>query len=446
MLSLNADRMEQVLGQYDGFQTVGKLHSANGLLTAHMPVAIGALCELHLDKNRCRTAEVVGFDGDLAQILPFESIGGLSSRATVTSSNRRFRVPVGPQLLGRVINGVGQPVDGMGPIRTSTYIDLDINSPLAMHRERISEPFVTGQRVLDGCLTFGKGQRVGLFAGSGVGKSTLLGEIAKGAQSDINVIALIGERGREVRPFLDDCLGSEGLAKSIVVVSTADETPLMRIHAAQVAIALASFHRDEGQDALLLLDSMTRIAMAQREIGLLLGEPPSTRGYTPSVFTMLSKLLEQLGAAETGTITGIVTVLVDGDDMDEPIADCVRGIVDGHIVLNRALAERAHFPAIDVVRSVSRVIMDITSSEHLAAAQTLRQLLATYEEVAELVQIGAYRSGSNIEVDRAIALMPAVNAFLRQAPRETSTFADTVATLQRIASAWKQQPREVTNA
>ena len=429
--------MEQVLGPYDGFRTVGRLHSANGLLTARMPVSIGALCNIDLGDERSRTAEVVGFDRDMAQILPFENTGGLSAQATVTTNNRRFRIPVGPALMGRVINGLGEPVDGKGPIRTNTYVDLATATPAAMSRERIREPFVVGQRVLDGCLTIGKGQRIGLFAGSGVGKSTLLGEIAKGAESDINVVALVGERGREVRPFLDDCLGKEGLAKSVTVVSTADETPLMRIRAAQLAISVANYHREQGQNALLLLDSMTRVATAQREIGLLLGEPPSSRGFTPSVFTMLSRLLEQLGASDKGTITGIVTVLVDGDDMDEPIADCVRGIVDGHIVLDRSLAERAHFPSINVARSVSRVFNDIVSPEHLRAVQTLRQLLKTYDEVAELIQIGAYKAGTTPDVDRAVALMPAVNATLQQTPGEFTSFEDTVTALIHIANSWK---------
>jgi flagellum-specific ATP synthase len=332
---------------------------------------------------------------------------------------------------------MGRPVDGQGPIRATSYCDLSNSTPAPMQRNKITEPFVTGQRVIDSLLTFGRGQRVGLFAGSGVGKSTLLGEIARGAESDVNVIALIGERGREVRPFLDDCLGPDGLDKSITVVSTADQTPLMRIRAAQTAIAIASEHRRQGRNVLLLLDSMTRVAMAQREIGLLLGEPPSSRGFTPSVFTVLAQLLEQLGASDKGTITGIVTVLVDGDDMDEPIADCVRGIVDGHVVLDRKLAERSHFPAINVASSISRVFQDVASPDHQQASRTLRQLMATYDEVAELIRIGAYKSGTSAEVDQAVALMPAVNTLLKQRPHEYTNYNDTVAALTKIANSWQ---------
>lgn len=430
--------MEKLLDRYDGFRTVAKLRSANGLLSVRMPVAIGSLCNVQIDNEQSRIAEVVGFENGTAQILPFEPTEGLSSHASVSSTNRKLRIPTGDVLMGRVIDGVGRPVDGKGPIRATSFCELNNSTPQAMQRNRVRQPFVTGQRVIDSLLTFGRGQRVGLFAGSGVGKSTLLGEIAKGAQSDVNVIALIGERGREVRPFLDDCLGAKGLAKSITVVSTADQTPLMRIRAAQSAIAIANDHRQKGRNVLLLLDSMTRVAMAQREIGLLLGEPPSSRGFTPSVFSVLAQLLEQLGASDTGTITGIVTVLVDGDDMDEPIADCVRGIVDGHVVLDRKLAEKSHFPAINVASSVSRVFHDVTSSEHQQAAQSLRRLIATHEEVAELIRIGAYKSGTTPEVDRAIALMPAVNALLQQRPSEFTSFHDTITALSQIATSWEQ--------
>jgi flagellum-specific ATP synthase len=277
---------------------------------------------------------------------------------------------------------------------------------------------------------------VGLFSGSGVGKSTLLGEIAKGAQSDLNVIALIGERGREVRPFLDDCLGPGGLKDSVTIVSTADETPLMRVRAAETAVTLASAFRAEGAHVLLMLDSMTRVAVAQREIGLQLGEPPSARGYTPSVFQLLAHLLEQLGATETGTVTGIVSVLVDGDDMDEPISDSVRAVVDGHFVLDRKLAEMGHFPAIDVSRSVSRVFLDVTTPEHQQVAGKLRTILATYNDVADLIRIGAYTPGSSAEVDMAIKLMPVLRTLLRQGIGEYARFDETVVAMQQIAAAW----------
>lgn len=409
------------------------MHSANGMLTARLPVSIGDRCDIHLDDGSQRPAEVVGFDGRFAQILPFESCAGVSGRAKVSSPGTRLQTPTGPALLGRVIDGLGRPIDGKGPVRPTHRVSAHNNAPSAMHRQRVQRPFATGQRVIDSMLTVGCGQRMGLFAGSGVGKSTLLGEIARGAESDMNVVALIGERGREVRPFLEDCLGAEGIAKSVTVVSTADQTPLMRVRAAETAIATATFFREQGLNVLLLLDSVTRVAMAQREIGLMLGEPPSSRGFTPSVFAKIATLLEQLGASERGTITGILTVLVDGDDLDEPIADCVRGIVDGHIVLSRRLAERSHFPAIDVSASVSRVFPDVASPDQKEAARTIRRLLAEYEDVAELIRIGAYKPGSAPVVDVAISLLPAINALLQQRPGEHTAFDDTVNATVRIA-------------
>ncbi len=406
------------------------------MLTASFPATVGDLCELHALRGSVQLAEVVGFDRGVAQILPYHTAAGLSPNTSVFGLSRKLKIPFGPELLGRVIDALGQPLDSLGCLRCRKRLPIFNSSPPPMARQRIRQPFVTGQRVIDGLLTCGQGQRVGLFSGSGVGKSTLLGEIAKGASSDVNVIALIGERGREVRPFLDDCLGSEGLARSVTVVSTADETPLMRVRAAQAAITIADGFRRRGANVLLLLDSMTRIAMAQREIGLLLGEPPTARGYTPSVFQLLAHLLEQLGASEHGTITGIVTVLVDGDDMDEPIADAVRSIVDGHIVLSRTLAEKGHFPAVDVSGSISRVFTDVAAPEHQRAAAKLREIFATYHEVADLIRIGAYLSGSSPQVDDAVRLLPVLTAFVRQSLRDFASFDSTLAAMKQIAAAW----------
>lgn len=436
MLKLNVDRLGQALSICDAFQTVGRLRSARHLLTANLPAVIGDLCRVQSTRGPGQLAEVIGFDQGVAQILPFEAVSGLQRDARVVSLHTQRRIPVGRLLLGRVLDGLARPIDGRGPLRCRRWINPVSRSPAALDRPRVQHPFITGQRVIDGMLTCGRGQRVGLFAGSGVGKSTLLGEIAKGAQSDMNVIALIGERGREVRPFLDDCLGPEGIQKSVTIISTADETPLMRVRAAETAVTLAAAFRAEGAHVLLMLDSMTRVAVAQREIGIQLGEPPSARGYTPSVFQLLSHLLEQLGSTETGTVTGIVSVLVDGDDMDEPISDAVRSIVDGHFVLDRKLAEMGHFPAIDVGRSVSRVFLDVTRPEHRQAAGTLRAMLATHNEVADLIRIGAYVHGSSAEVDAAIKLMPVLKTFLRQNIGEHARLEDTVAALRQIAAAW----------
>jgi flagellum-specific ATP synthase len=436
MLRLNVAELKQQVRACDAFRIVGKLRSAKNMLTAAFPGAVGDLCEIHLDARRAQLAEVIGFERGIAQILPYDAIEGLRLDSRVVSLNRPRSIPTGAGLLGRVLDGLGRPIDGRGPLSTRQTVVPSSLPPSALSRQRVERPFETGQRVIDGFLTLGQGQRVGLFAGSGVGKSTLLGEIAKGAKSDINVIALIGERGREVRPFLDDCLGAAGLTRSVTVVSTADQTPLMRVRAAETAVAIADSFRREGANVLFMLDSMTRIAFAQREIGLQLGEPPSSRGYTPSVFQTLSRLLEQLGTSEHGSITGIVTVLVDGDDMDEPIADAVRSIVDGHIVLDRHLAEKAHFPAVNVGRSISRVFRDVTSKAHQQAATKLRTMMATYDEVLDLIRVNAYERGSSPQIDTAVKLMPAVDTFLRQQVDEYTSFTDSTKALSQIAAAW----------
>jgi flagellum-specific ATP synthase len=305
-----------------------------------------------------------------------------------------------------------------------------------MERARVRQPFITGQRAIDGLLTLGQGQRMGIFAGSGVGKSTLLGEIAKGCEADINVIALIGERGREVRPFLDDCLGPEGMKKSVVVLATCDQTPLMRVRASQTATAIADHFRANGQNVLLMMDSLTRLAMAQRELGLALGEPPSARGYTPSVFQVLANTVERLGNAAQGSITGILTVLVDGGDMDEPISDAVRSLIDGHIVLDRRLAERGQYPAVSISQSLSRLSNDVTEEAQQKAARKIREILGTYAEAEDLIRIGAYAKGTSQAVDKAIELRPALLSFLKQNINERTDFEETKNRMQAMANAW----------
>ncbi len=332
------------------------------------------------------------------------------------------------------ITGLGQPLDGLGPLPPTRTVLSDNAAPHPLRRPPITQPLPTGIRAIDGLLTVGKGQRIGIFAGSGVGKSTLLGMLARNTKSDVSVIALIGERGREVRDFIEHNLGPEGLARSVVIISTSDHPPLVRLKAAWTATTIAEWFRDEGYDVTLLMDSVTRLAMAQREVGLAVGEPPAMRAYPPSVFALLPRLMERAGTAETGTITGFYTVLVEGDDLNEPITDTVRSILDGHIVLSRALAAENRYPAIDVLQSVSRLIGDLASHEHLQAASALREALATYERSRDLINIGAYAKGSNAQIDRAIALLPEIKAFLCQRGDEVSPYETTLTRLKALAN------------
>ncbi len=403
---------------------------------ARLNAAVGQLCEIRQPHGKRVLCEVVGFDGEGSQLLNYHDDAGLRPGLDVVLRAQSHRIPVGPRLLGRVLNGLGEPIDGRGPLVSRHTRSVQAAPPDPLARAPIRSPFVTGQRVIDGLLTIGRGQRVGLFAGSGVGKSTLLGEIAKVAESDVNVIVLVGERGREVRPFLDECLGEAGLRRSIVIVATSDETPLMRVRSVGTGIAIAESFRDAGLDVLFMMDSVTRLAMAQREIGLLLGEPPGARGYPPSALQLLARTLERLGTAHTGSITGLITVLVDGDDLDEPVADAARSILDGHLVLSRKLAARGHFPAVDVLSSVSRLFTDVVDPEHLLAAAHVREMLATYDEFADLIQIGAYTRGASPRVDRVIQLQPALSALLRQATGDVTPLAETRAALIALAGQW----------
>jgi flagellum-specific ATP synthase len=436
MLNLDLDHLAGVVGRCELYRTAGELCSAGGLLTATLPAAVGDHCDILPPGGSPVRCEVIGFREGRASLAPFDPAEGVRPGMAVVRRGAGLSVPAGNGLLGRVIDGLGRPVDGRGPLTGCVPVSIHRTPPPAMERARVLEPFVTGQRAIDGLLTCGRGQRIGIFSGSGVGKSTLLGEIAKGSDADVNVIALIGERGREVKPFLDDCLGPEGLRRSAVVVATCEQPPLLRVRAARAALAIADQYRDAGKNVLFLADSLTRLAMAQRELGLALGEPPSSRGYTPSVFQLLATTVERLGNAATGGITAVLTVLVDGDDMDEPISDAVRSLVDGHVALDRRLAERGHFPAIGVARSVSRVASDVSGPVHQAAARKIRGILATYAEVEDLIRIGAYAKGTSLAVDRAIELMPAVESFLKQSIGERFSLAQTREAMERLAAAW----------
>ena len=397
----------------------GRVRSAAGLVieASGLDAAIGDLCVVRPpgDDVAPVEAEVVGVRGDSALLMPLGEQTGLRAGSLVERAARPHTVPVGDALLGRVIDAAGRPIDGKGPLALTENRAVRAQPPAPLDRQLIDAPLRTGVRAIDGLLTFAKGQRVGIFAGSGVGKSTLLGTIAARSEADVNVIALIGERGREVREFVQDTLGDEVLARSVVVAVTGDQAALARVKGALVATAVAEHFRDEGRDVLLMMDSVTRVAQAQREIGLAAGEPPTTRGYTPSVFALLPRLLERAGPGERGTITGLFTVLVDGGDLDEPVADAVRGILDGHIVLSRDLADAGHFPAIDVPASVSRTMNRVTEAPQQEAARQVRALLAAYRQVEPLVRVGAFEPGQDPAADRAVALQPAITAFLRQA-------------------------------
>ena len=389
---------------------------------AGLDVRLGSICWIELDPEGLVSAEVIGFRDGRITLVPYGDIAGIRPGSPVRVREQQFRVPVGARLLGRVLDGFGRPIDGRGPLVAELRV-VGGASPDPMRRARVAMPLSTGVRAIDGLLTAGKGQRLGIFAGSGVGKSTLLAMIARHASSDVNVIALIGERGREVQEFIEEQLGADGLARSVVIVATGDQPALLRLKAAEVATAIAESFRDEGRDVLFMMDSVTRLAMAQREIGLAAGEPPALRGYPPSVFSYLPRLLERAGNGATGTITGFFTVLVEGDDMSEPVADTVRSILDGHIVLTRALAERNHYPAIDPLASVSRVMPAIVPADHLRAAGAIRAALAEYDGARDLIEVGAYAPGSSAAIDEAIRRRPAIVDFLTQAVDETTDVA-----------------------
>jgi flagellum-specific ATP synthase len=410
-------------------QVVGLVIESNG------PSArVGDVCYVGDEPTTAIACEVVGFKGDKLLLMPLGEMHGIKVGSLVRGTGDCFRVPVGDTLLGRTLDGLGNPMDGLGPaVAFQTYPTM-ASPPNAMERQMISEPFATGIRAIDGLLTMGVGQRMGIFAGSGVGKSTLLGMIAKHGQADVNVIALIGERGREVREFITNDLGEEGMRKSIVVCATSDEPALVRIKAAFAATAMAEYFRDQGLNVMLMMDSVTRFAMAQREVGLAVGEPPSTKGYTPSVFALLPKLMERAGCGPRGAITAIYTVLVDGDDTNEPIADAVRSILDGHIVLDRKLTSKGHYPPINPLTSLSRVVPMVTDKEHIRAANEFREMIAAYDDVEDLLSVGAYKSGAKPKADRAIDRWDRINGFLRQGREDHSEWQKTMNELQEIVN------------
>ncbi|MDX2024354.1 MAG: FliI/YscN family ATPase [Deltaproteobacteria bacterium] len=411
------------LDEVNPLRLAGRVTEVTGLVVrATIPgVRVGELVFIDEGRQRLR-AEAVGFRGEEVVLMPLGPIAGIGPDAMVSPTGRPLTVQVGAGLLGRVLDGLGQPCDGGGAIAGDTVAwAVDRPAPDPMTRRRINAPLSFGVRAIDGGLTVGEGQRLGLFAGSGVGKSTLLGQIARNTDADVTVIAMVGERGREVREFLDDTLGPQGLAKAVVVCATSDAPSLVRLKSAFVATAIAEWFRDQGKRVLLIMDSLTRFARAQREVGLAAGEPPSRQGYPPSVFALLPRLLERAGQSNLGSITAIYSVLVAGGDLDEPISDEARGILDGHIVLSRALAERGHFPAIDVLPSLSRVMSAVTDEEHQKAAVRLRELLAVYEDKRDLVAVGAYKRGADPRVDEALAKIDRIYQFLRQGLRERST-------------------------
>ena len=415
------DRYKQVLSRAQTTLHMGKVDKIVGLVVEATGISgkIGDICLLGPPRAEKKIrAEVVGFRDERVLLVPLEDINGVGSGSMVEKTNDMLRIPVGDELIGRTLDGYGQPIDALESLEgLATYSVGNIPSnPLT--RPRIDTRIHFGIKAIDGLLTCGQGQRMGIFSGSGVGKSTLMGMIARNIDTDVNVIALVGERGREVRDFIEKDLG-EGMERSVLVVATSDQPAMMRLKCAMVATTIAEYFRDQGKNVLLMMDSLTRFAMAQREIGLAVGEPPVARGYTPSIYTLLPKLLERSGKFDKGSITGIYTVLVEGDDLNEPISDTVRGIIDGHIVLSRSIAMRNHYPAIDIQASVSRLMYELIGGEHRQAAAKMRGLLALYEENLDLISIGAYKAGANPELDKAIAVIGRINGFLQQGVQES---------------------------
>lgn len=417
------------------YKSYGKVTKVVGLTIESVgPEArLNDLCCIYLNKDKTTSvmAEVVGFQEMRLILMPLDNVEGVGIGCTVENTGHPLSVMVGDEILGHTLDGIGRPTD-TSDLETNLYYPVEADPPDPMDRKIINEVLPLGVKAVDGLITVGKGQRIGIFAGSGVGKSTLLGMFARNTKADINVIALIGERGREVREFIERDLGPEGMARSVVVVATSDKPALIRKNAAKTATAIAEYFRDKGKDVLLMMDSLTRFSMAQREIGLASGEPPVTRGYPPSVYSEMPKLLERAGTSENGSITGLYTVLVDGDDFNEPITDTARSILDGHIMLDRKLGHKNHYPAIDVLQSISRVMSAIATKEHKELAGKLKNVLATYQEAEDLINIGAYKNGSNPEIDYAIQKIAAVNQFLCQGTDEKFTFEEEIELLKQV--------------
>ena len=434
---IDFNKYHKILNNTDTLEYAGRVTKIVGLaIEATGPSSrIGDICDVHtLDKERVVKAEIVGFRDGQTLLMPFGSVEGIGLGSYVVYTGETLKVPVGEQLIGRVLDALGNSLDDLPQSKPDAWYPADNAPPGPLDRERITEVLPLGIKAIDGMLTVGRGQRLGIFAGSGVGKSSLLGMMARYAASDVNVIVLVGERGREVKDFIERDLGEEGLKKSVLIIATSDQPALLRLKCAMTGTAIAEYFRDQGRKVLLLMDSLTRFAMAQREIGMAAGEPPVSRGFPPSVYTILPKLLERSGMSDKGSITGLYTVLVEGDDLNEPISDTVRGILDGHIVLSRAIANSNHYPPIDVLGSVSRVMPDIITVEHLQAFSSIKNLIAIYREAEDLINIGAYRKGANPEIDRAIELNPAIQSFLRQSIGESLSFNETIETMLSVNS------------
>ncbi len=435
MNTISLEKYRTELEKLDLIKYTGYVSQVIGLTIESVgpAVKIGEICRIYTLKGQTPIlAEVVGFKEKKVLLMPLGEMEGIGPGSKVEALGSTLEVKVGEQLLGRVLDGLGNPIDGKGPLDTNKAYPVVASPPNPLLRAKIEEPLSLGVKAIDGLLTCGNGQRIGIFAGSGVGKSTLLGMIARNTQADINVIALIGERGREVREFIENDLQEDGLKRSVLIVATSDQPALIRNKGALLATSIAEYFRDQGKNVILMMDSLTRFSMAQREVGLAIGEPPVTRGYTPSVFASLPKLLERSGTSDKGSITGLYTVLVDGDDMNEPIADTVRGILDGHIVLSRKIANKNHYPAIDVSASVSRVMPNIVSKEHVEKSNTIKELLSTYNSSEDLINIGAYVKGTNKKIDEAINKIDDINEFLKQDQQEKTEFSDVFDAMEQI--------------
>lgn len=413
----------------------GKVTQVVGMVieSAGPAISIGRLCNIeNIEDQNIIKAEVVGFRDDRLLLMPLGPISGITPGAIVTSTSEQLRIPVGPELIGRIIGGLGQPIDGKGMLDTNTTRSINAEPIPALKRKRITEPLYIGIKVIDLTATIGKGQRMGIFAGSGIGKSIMLGMMARGSSADVSVVALIGERGREVREFIEKDLGPEGMKNTVVVAVTSDEPALIRIKGAMVATTIAEYFRDQGKDVMLLMDSLTRIATAQREIGITVGEPPTSKGYTPSVFTILPRLLERAGQKEKGSITGLYTVLVEGDDLNEPVSDAVRSMLDGHVTLSRKLATMNQYPAVDILYSISRLMIDVVTEEEIKLAGQVRELLSVYREAEDLIKIGAYVKGSDPKIDHALSKIDSINKFFQQGIMEIVDYRESFNQLKEI--------------
>ena len=431
---MDLDKLYRKLDSLDLVKVIGKVIQVVGLVVEAQVqgVFVGELCHVEVSEDNTVLAEVVGFKEEQVLLMPLGNMRGIRPGSRVYGTGDPVQVKVGMGLLGRVLDGLGNPLDGKGELDFETYYQVDRDPPDPVSRPRIDKVLKTSVKAIDATLTFGQGQRIGIFAGSGVGKSTLMGMLARNCDAEIAVISLVGERGREVKDFIEESLGEEGLKRSVVIAATSDQPPVVRLKGALVGTAIAEYFRDQGKNVLFMMDSVTRFAMAQREIGLATGEPPTTKGYTPSVFAMLPRLMERAGTSDKGSITAIYTVLVEGGDMDEPIADAARGILDGHMILSRDLAAKNHYPCIDIGQSVSRLMSVVAKDEHKNAAGQLREVLAKYAEAEDLINIGAYVKGSNPKIDYAISKIDAINDLLKQRTHEVVSFEETVTRLKSL--------------